>query len=125
MNIFLWVLQVLLALHTATGAVWKFSNSAEQTMPSLGSIPHEVWLGLSALELFCCVALILPAVNKSFGILAPTAASIIAAEMLLFCGIHLYSGAANSDPMIYWLAVAFICGFIAYGRFVLKPFQPD
>ena len=28
----------------------------------------------------------------------------------------------NYGPMIYWLVVAAICAFIAYGRFVLKPF---
>jgi hypothetical protein len=42
MNILLWILQILLALHTAMGAVWKFSHSAEQTMPSLKAIPHGV-----------------------------------------------------------------------------------
>ena len=46
MNILLWVLQILLALHTAMGAVWKFSNS-EQTVPSLKAIPHGAWLTLS------------------------------------------------------------------------------
>ena len=37
MNIFLWVLQIILALHTAVGAVWKFSHSAEQTHAFLES----------------------------------------------------------------------------------------
>lgn len=44
MNILLWVLQILLALHTVIGAVWKFSNS-EQTVRSLNAIPHGVWAG--------------------------------------------------------------------------------
>ncbi|MBL9038941.1 MAG: hypothetical protein JNG84_10530, partial [Archangium sp.] len=59
MNIFLWILQVLLALHTTMGAVWKFSNS-EQTTPSLKAIPHAVWLGMSGIEILCSVALVLP-----------------------------------------------------------------
>lgn len=121
MNILLWVLQILLALHTAIGAVWKFSNSAEQTMPSLAAIPHGAWLAMSVIELLCALALILPAFNKSLAILVPVAAACIAAEMLLFTGLHIYSGDANYGPMIYWLVVAAICTFIAYGRFVLKP----
>lgn len=121
MGLLLWVLQVLLALHTAIGAVWKFSNSAEQTMPSLGSIPCGVWLSMSVFELLCAVALILPAFYKPLGVLAPIAATFIAAEMLLFCGLHVSSGETNYGPMIYWLVVAAICAFIAYGRFVLKP----
>lgn len=120
MNIFLWVLQVLLALHTAMGAVWKFSNS-EQTVPSLQAIPHGAWMALSVVELVCVLGLVLPFFSKRLAILAPLAALCIAAEMLLFSGMHLYSGAANHGEMIYWLVVAAVCAFIAYGRFVLKP----
>jgi hypothetical protein len=120
MNVVLWVFQILLALHTAIGAVWKFSNS-EQTVPSLSAIPHGVWLAMSVFELLCTLGLILPAFNKSLAILAPVAAACIAAEMLLFCGLHIYSGDASYSPMIYWLVVAAICAFIAYGRLVLKP----
>jgi hypothetical protein len=121
MNILLWVLQVLLAVHTAIGAVWKFSNPA-QTVPSLKAIPDGVWLGMSVLELLCALALILPAFSKSLGMLVPIAAAFIAAEMLLFTGLHLYSGEAGYGPVIYWLVVAAVCAFIAYGRLVLKPF---
>jgi len=120
MNTLLWILQILLALHTAIGAAWKFSNPA-QTVPSLQAIPHGAWLAMSVVELICSLGLILPAFNKSLGILAPVAAACVAAEMLLFCGLHIYSGDANYSPIIYWLVVAAICAFIAYGRFVLKP----
>jgi hypothetical protein len=122
MNILLWILQILLALHTVMGAVWKFSHSAEQTMPSLKAIPHGVWLAMSVFELLCSLALILPAFNKPLAILAPIAAACVAAEMLLFSALHVYSGKGKNGPMIYWLVVAAICAFIAYGRFVLKPF---
>lgn len=122
MNIVLWVFQILLALHTAIGAVWKFSHTAEQTMASLKAIPHGAWLTMAVFELLCSLALILPALNKSLGILAPIAAACIAAEMLLFCGLHLYSGVPNYGPIIYWLVAAAICAFIAYGRFALAPF---
>lgn len=49
MNILLWVLQALLALHTFTGAVWKWSNP-EQTVPSLKAIPHGIWLAMSVAD---------------------------------------------------------------------------
>lgn len=120
MNILLWVLQILLALHTAIGAVWKFSNS-EQTVPSLSAIPHGVWLAMSAFELLCSLGLLLPVFKKSVAILAPIAAACIAAEMLLFCALHIYSADPNYGPVIYWLVVAAICAFIAYGRLLLRP----
>ena len=85
------------------------------------ALPHAVWLSMIVVELLCSACLILPAFNKPLAILAPIAAIFIAAEMLLFCGLHLYSGEANNSPMTYWLAVTAICAFIAYGRLVLKP----
>jgi len=120
MNILLWILQVLLALHTITGAVWKFSNS-EQTVPSLSAIPHGAWLALSVIELFASLALLLPAWSKRFAGLAPVAAVGIALEMGLFCVVHLYSGVPEYSPLIYWLIVAALCAFIALGRFMLAP----
>ena len=120
MNNFLWVLQIILALHTAMGAIWKLTNS-EQSVASLKAIPHGVWLGLVLLELLCTLGLILPSLNKRLAIVAPIAALGIAAEMLLFSGVHLYSGDPNYGPMLYWLVVASICAVIAYGRFVIKP----
>jgi hypothetical protein len=122
MNILLWTLQVLLAVHTAIGAVWKFSNSAAQTMPSLGAIPNGAWLAMGVIELLCAVGLVLPAFGKFPGLLAPIAAILITAEMLLFCVLHVSSGESNYGPMVYWLVVAAICAFIAWGRFALKPF---
>ena len=115
MNIFLWVLQVFLALHTAVGGIWKFSNS-EQMIPSLSVIPHNVWLLLGVLEIVCSVGLVLPAFSKRFVKLAPWAAVLIAIEMLVFSGLHLASGATDYAPMIYWLVVAALSGFIAYRR---------
>lgn len=116
MNVALWIIQGLLAVHTAIGAVWKFSHSAEQTMPSLKAIPQGVWLAMSGLEILCAMALVIPAVSKSLGILAPIAAACIALEMILFCVIHLQSEGTQFGPMSYWLVVAVICIVIVYGR---------
>jgi uncharacterized membrane protein YphA (DoxX/SURF4 family) len=123
MNILLWVLQVLLALHTIAGAVWKFSKTAAQTMPSLGVIPDGIWRALSIVELLCSLCLLLGAFYKPLAILVPIAAICIGVEMLVYCGLHLSSGDKNLSPMIYWIVVAAVCAFIAYGRFVLKPFS--
>jgi hypothetical protein len=120
MNILLWTLQILLALHTIMGAVWKYSHS-EQSIPSLKAIPHGVWLGLSIIELACAVGLLLPLLMKTKGNLAPIAALVIAAEMALYSVVHLTSGDTNRGQLVYWVVVAAFCAFIAYGRFVLKP----
>lgn len=121
MNITLWILQILLALHTAIGAFWKFSNSAEQTMPSLASIPSALWMTMSGLEIIVAVCLLAPLIKKHLAKFAPIAALVIVFEMLAFCGIHLASGDKNFGPMIYWLVTATLAGFVAYARLKLKP----
>lgn len=121
MNILLSLLQILLAVHTAIGAVWKFSHTPEQTMPSLAAIPNAVWLGMSVLELLCAVALILPLFDKRLAKWVPVAAIYVAAEMLLFTGLHLVSGDGGFGPVVYWLVVAALSAFIAYGRSAREP----
>ncbi len=120
MNILLWVLQILLALHTAVGAIWKFSNPA-QTVPSLEAIPHGVWLAMGVVELLCSLGLIIPVVSKRLGVLAPAAAIYIVAEMLLYCGLNIFSVNPDYNHVIYWLVVAAFSGFIAWGRLKLRP----
>jgi hypothetical protein len=120
MNGFLWVLQVLLAVHTALGAVWKVTNS-EQQVASLSALPHAVWVGLGVVELGCAVALLLPAVRRSLGWVTPLAAGAIAAEMVLFSGVHLASGSTESGELVYWLVVAAFCAFLAWGRSARGP----
>lgn len=121
MNIFLWIMQILLALHTVIGALWKFSNSAEQTMPSLAAIPFGAWLGLALFELVCAFCLVFPALKKGLGALIPLGAIGIALEMLFFCGLHLKSGYPSNGPLFYWLVVALVSASIAYGRFLKRP----
>lgn len=120
MNIFLWVLQVLLALHTLVGAAWKFTNS-EQSVPSLNAIPHGLWMGLIVFEILCALGLVYPAMNRQMAMLIPIAAIGIAVEMLLFSGVHIASGMGSNSQLIYWLVVAAIGVFIAYARLSLKP----
>ncbi|MEM5492611.1 hypothetical protein [Hoeflea sp. AS16] len=120
MTIFLLILQVLLALHTVIGAGWKVFNST-QSVPTLNAIPNGVWMGLVPFELICAACLVLPAFMPSLGFLVPLAAIGIAAEMLLFSGVHLFSGAADNGPLLYWLGVAAVCTVIALGNWFAVP----
>ncbi len=120
MTIALWILQVLLALHTVAGAVWKYFNGPG-IVPSLSAIPQGVWLALAVVELVCAAGLVLPAISRSLARLAPLAAIVTAVEMLLFIAVALSSAQPNAGQMIYWLVVAAICAFTAYGRLVLRP----
>jgi len=122
MNVLLRILQAILALHTTIGALWMLANP-ENTMPSLGAIPHGVWLGIAGLGLLAAAGLIVPAFSPRCSILAPIAAAFVAVEMLFFSGVHLASGSTSIGPVIYWLAVAAIAAFIVYGRLAFKPIR--
>jgi hypothetical protein len=123
MNVFLWILQILLAVHTLMGALWKLSNPAEQAVPSLQAIPQPLWIGISLLEVFLAIALVVPLFNRKAAILAPISATIIAAIMFIYSGIHLASVEPNNSPIIYWMGVTAVCAFIAWGRFIAYPLR--
>jgi uncharacterized membrane protein len=120
MNALLWTLQILLALHTVIGAFWKLSHSA-QTIPTLQAIPHGAWLAMIVFELLCSIGLLLPALRPRSAFLAQLAALCIAAEMLLFCALHVRAGSGWDSQMIYWTAVATVCAVIAIGRWMRRP----
>jgi hypothetical protein len=119
MNAFLLVIQILLALHTIMGAVWKFSNP-EQLAALLGIIPHSVWIVLSVFEILCALALIVAVFKQRLAKWGVIGAAGVAAEMLVFCGINLSSATPWYGGVIYWLVVAAFCGILIYGRLVLK-----
>ncbi|MCD6023802.1 MAG: hypothetical protein K0Q91_718 [Fibrobacteria bacterium] len=121
MNVLLWILQGLFALHTLMGAIWKFANPAKSAIPTLAAIPHGLWITISVLELLAAAALVVPALNKSWGVLVPIAALFVVAVMALYCVVHLASGSPEYSPLVYWIIVAVVGAFIAYGRLALRP----
>lgn len=120
MNVVLWVLQILLALHTLMGAFWKLKNS-EQSVPSLRALPHAVWAALTPIEIALAAALVLPAAVPSLAVLAPVGALALVAEMLLFAALHARSGETRHGELVYWLVVAALGAFVAVGRLTLSP----
>ncbi len=78
---------------------------------------------MTVVELLCAIALIVPLFQKRAAILAPIAAALVGAEMLLLSGVELASGSGNIGHVIYWLVVATVCAFIVYGRLVITPLR--
>jgi hypothetical protein len=76
---------------------------------------------MGVLELVIAVCLILPAIYKPLAILTPIAAICIAVEMLAFTALHISSGNGSFGPIVYWLVVAALSAFVAYGRLVPRP----
>jgi NADH:ubiquinone oxidoreductase subunit K len=121
MNIFFWLLQFVLAAHTLLGAFWKFSHTVEETMPSLSLIPPWLWMAMGAIEVLCGLGLVLPVYRKIKPALVPASALVIAGEMILFCGLHLKSGATDRGPLTYWAVISMLSGSVVAGRLFLRP----
>ena len=114
-------LQVLAAfLYGASGVmkVFMFDKISEDAR-SFDALPREAWMALGILELACAVALVVPAALRRKPALTVLAATILAAESLVFIGVH--AKYDEMTPIILSGGLGLLMAFIAYGRMVLKP----
>ena len=90
MNTFLWVLQGLAALlYGASGVMKAFLfEKVSHDVPSFGALPRGAWTALGIIELACVVALIVPSALRWHPTLTVVAAGVLAAESLVFIGVH-------------------------------------
>jgi hypothetical protein len=77
---------------------------------------------LGILELVCTVGLIVPAAFGWRPTLTAVSAALLAAESLVFIGVH--AKHREVTPIIMSGVLGLIMAFIAYGRMVLKPIAP-
>ena len=121
MNILLWVLQVLVGLlYGASGWMKVFIfDKASKGVPSFGALPREAWKALGILELICTVGLVVPAALHWHPVLSVAAAAVLAAESLVFIGVH--AKYRERTPIIMGVVLGLLMVFIAYGRVALRP----
>jgi hypothetical protein len=121
MNILLWVLQVLAALlYTASGIMKIFMfDEISKDVPSFGGLPRNVWMALGVVELVCAVGLIVPAALRWRPGLTVAAAAVLAAESLVFIGVHVKY--RETATLVMVVVLGLLMAFIAYGRMVLRP----
>jgi hypothetical protein len=122
MNVFLWVLQVVLAfLYGAGGSykTFKFDVLAKQ----MRTLSRGGWRALGVLEMVGAVLLIVPAAARWMPVLTPIAAVTLALETLFLAALYArYSlKLAATNPMVWAVVMAVLVAFVAYGRYVLSP----
>lgn len=121
MNILLWVLQGLAALlYTMSGVMKVFLfDKVSGDVPSFGALPKPVWNVLGVVELVCVLGLIVPGVAGSQGWITPLAAAVLAAESVIFVGVHVRYKEVGAIVMCVVLGL--MMAFVAYGRWKLSP----
>jgi uncharacterized membrane protein len=121
MNIILWILQIFFGLYFITIGVMHFAIP-EGLPPQMGWMyelqPWLHWVSGTA-EILGGIGLILPSLLRIKPMLTVWAALGLAAVMVGAMIWHLTRGEAQNMGLN--IAVALIMGFIAYGRYKLRP----
>ena len=121
MHIFLWVLQVVAALMYGASGVMKvfLFDKISHDVPSFGALPRPAWTLLGVLELACTAGLVLPGLLHRQPGLTVVAAGVLAAESLVFIGVHVKYKEAG--PILFSAGLGLLMAFLAYGRLALHP----
>lgn len=116
MNMLLWVLQGLAALLYAASGVMKvfLFDKVSGDVPSFGALPRGAWMALGLVELVCTVLLVVPGATHGPGMLTVGAASVLAAESLIFIWVHLKY--REMGPIVFSGGLGLAMAFVAYGR---------
>ncbi len=121
MNLLLWSLQVLAALLYGASGVMKtvLFEHVSGDVPSFGALPREAWAALGVMELVCVAGLVLPSALRWRPGLTVVAAGLLAAESLVFIGVHLKYD--EMGAIAFSALLGLLMAFVAYGRAVLSP----
>jgi uncharacterized membrane protein YphA (DoxX/SURF4 family) len=122
MNIFLWVLQVLLALaFLAHGGLFLFppANMAA-VMNALIAPAFRYFIGVA--EVLAAIGLTLPGVTRIKPWLVPSAAAGLMIVMISAIGLHVSRGEVSSAITTSILFV--LLAFVAYMRWKVLPILP-
>jgi hypothetical protein len=120
MNVFLWILQVVLALFCLAGGAYKIFSFAELAkMPATAALSQGAWSAIGAFEMLCGVLLIVPAAMKWLPVLTPIAAAALALESLVLALLYArYSLALTAtNPLVWVVLMGLMAAVVAYGRY--------
>jgi hypothetical protein len=114
MNILLWILQVLLALWNLIGGSFVIMNYDKVGCPSaLSVLPQPFWIAIGGIQILFALGLFW---SKS------TAVSAVGLALVSLLGLAIYTQYAGFPGLLWGVIPALLLAFVAYGRFVLKPF---
>ena len=121
MNIFLWILQVLVALLFLFHAWLMFAPDSPQArqMPYIGAIPTRVRRVAGATEGLGALGLILPALTHILPVLTPLAA--LGLVIMMVAAIVWHIPRREYPNIVLNMILLVLAALIAYGRFAVAP----
>lgn len=115
-SVTLWIAQSFLALLFLFSGVMKFVMPMQQIVKAT-SLPYWFILFIGAAEILGGIGLIVPALLRIRPVLTPLAAAGLVIIMIGATVVSLPMGAAALFPFL----IGILTGFVAYGRWRLKP----
>lgn len=113
LNVFLWVLQVILALYNLIGGYFLLSNFYLVLNPAVSNWPGMIWMLLAALQIIFAIGIVLPK-PKAYPNL--TVISAIGITIISLLGTTIYSAYTGFPGILWSLVPAAMAGFVAYKR---------
>ena len=123
MNIFLWVIQLALAVLCLSGGSYKvFMFDELAKMPATGALSRGGWAALGVFEIVCGVLLIVPSATKWLPVLTPLAAAALVVEGLALAALYArYSlELTATNPLVWVVAIGLMAAVVAYGRYAIS-----
>jgi uncharacterized membrane protein YphA (DoxX/SURF4 family) len=121
MNIFLWVLQVLLALGFLQHGLMMLSPTTSQSkrMPYIMAVPPNLRRFIGVAEVMAMVGLILPGLTHILPWLTPLAATGLV--ILMISAVIFHIPRREYPNIVLNLIFLVMAAIVAYGRFVVAP----
>jgi uncharacterized membrane protein len=118
MNVFLWIVQAILAALFAMSGGVKVAQPADKLVggyPWMEDVPPTGVRLIGVLELLGAIGLIVPAATGIAPVLTPTVATGLAIMMVVAAALHL----RRKEPSALWVTgILFVlAALIAWGRF--------
>jgi DoxX-like family len=115
MNVFLWILQIVLAIWEIIGGLYVVHNHREVANHwALTHLPTPSLPALAVLQILFALGLVLPGAFKKFPNL--TVISALGLAVISLLGIPLYTPYAGFFGMLWGLIPAILFLFVAYMR---------
>jgi hypothetical protein len=121
MNIFLWFLQIALALLYVSGGAYKTFAFAELAN-HMQALSLGGWRALGVFEILGGVLLVIPTALNWMPVLTPFAAAALAFETLSLAAVYAHYSLelAVTNPLCWSVVMGLLAAFVAYGRRELR-----
>ncbi|WP_101790104.1 DoxX family protein [Nonomuraea indica] len=118
MNIFLWILQVVLAAMFAMSGLEKATQPRDKLIgkyPWMGDVPQAAVRFIAVPELLGAIGLIVPAATGIAPILTPLAAAGLAILMALAAAMHIRR--KETQGLAITIVLFLLTAFVSWARF--------